>query len=111
MMQLSSSPLTTEAINIQDFQRFTTLFLSFSLCLYSCAVIFQLPHSSLGPRAFWGWAESVVLEGARKLETLCRSVEDTLKAPFVQVGADGAQIFAVSQCVLSGCLSVQILLH
>uniref|UniRef100_A0A3Q3VN76 Uncharacterized protein n=1 Tax=Mola mola TaxID=94237 RepID=A0A3Q3VN76_MOLML len=44
----------------------------------------QLPHSSLSPNAFWGWAESAVLEGARRLETLCRSVEDTLKAPVVQ---------------------------
>ncbi|XP_070769777.1 rho guanine nucleotide exchange factor 37 [Enoplosus armatus] len=44
----------------------------------------QLPHSSLDPTAFWGWAESAVLEGARRLETLCRSVEDTLNAPVVQ---------------------------
>ncbi|XP_038555245.1 rho guanine nucleotide exchange factor 37 isoform X1 [Micropterus salmoides] len=44
----------------------------------------QLPHSSLDPSAFWGWAESAVLEGARRLQTLCQSVEDTLKAPFVQ---------------------------
>ncbi|GAA6221987.1 rho guanine nucleotide exchange factor 37 [Lates japonicus] len=44
----------------------------------------QLPHSSLSPGAFWEWAESVVLQGARSLETLCRSVEDTLNAPVVQ---------------------------
>lgn len=44
----------------------------------------QLPHSFLNPAAFWGWAETAVLEGARKLETLCRSVEDTLNAPVVQ---------------------------
>ncbi|XP_076595638.1 rho guanine nucleotide exchange factor 37 [Chaetodon auriga] len=44
----------------------------------------QLPHSSLSPSAFWRWAESAVLEGARRLETLCRSVEDTLNAPVVQ---------------------------
>ncbi|KAM9357350.1 rho guanine nucleotide exchange factor 37 [Symphorus nematophorus] len=44
----------------------------------------QLPHSPLDPKAFWGWAESAVLEGARRLETLCRSVEDTLNAPVVQ---------------------------
>ncbi|XP_070818371.1 rho guanine nucleotide exchange factor 37 [Chaetodon trifascialis] len=44
----------------------------------------QLPHSSLSPSAFWAWAESAVLEGARRLETLCRSVEDTLNAPVVQ---------------------------
>ncbi|KAM8732308.1 rho guanine nucleotide exchange factor 37 [Acanthopagrus schlegelii] len=44
----------------------------------------QLPHSSLDPSAFWGWAESAVLEGARRIETLCHSVEDTLNAPVVQ---------------------------
>lgn len=44
----------------------------------------QLPHSSLSPGAFWEWAESAVLGGARSLETLCRSVEETLNAPFVQ---------------------------
>ncbi|AWP11623.1 putative rho guanine nucleotide exchange factor 37 [Scophthalmus maximus] len=44
----------------------------------------QLPHSSLSPGAFWEWAESMALEGARRLETLCRSVEDTLNAPVVQ---------------------------
>ncbi|XP_044061650.1 rho guanine nucleotide exchange factor 37 [Siniperca chuatsi] len=44
----------------------------------------QLPHSTLDPSAFWGWAESAVLEGARRLETLCQSVEDTLNAPAVQ---------------------------
>ncbi|XP_018535118.1 rho guanine nucleotide exchange factor 37 [Lates calcarifer] len=44
----------------------------------------QLPHSSLSPGAFWEWAESTVLQGARSLETLCRSVEDTLNAPVVQ---------------------------
>lgn len=44
----------------------------------------QLPHSSLNPGAFWEWAESAVLGGARSLETLCRSVEETLNAPFVQ---------------------------
>ncbi|XP_047440342.1 rho guanine nucleotide exchange factor 37 [Mugil cephalus] len=44
----------------------------------------QLPHSYLQPGAFWEWAESSVLEGARKLQTLCQSVEDTLNAPFVQ---------------------------
>lgn len=44
----------------------------------------QLPHSSLNPSAFWEWAESAVLGGARSLETLCQSVEETLNAPFVQ---------------------------
>ncbi|XP_029702774.1 rho guanine nucleotide exchange factor 37 isoform X2 [Takifugu rubripes] len=44
----------------------------------------QLSHSSLSPPAFWQWAESAVLEGARRLETLCLSVQDTLNAPVVQ---------------------------
>lgn len=44
----------------------------------------QLPHSSLDSGAFWEWAESAALGGARRLETLCRSVEDTLNAPVVQ---------------------------
>ncbi|XP_068428127.1 rho guanine nucleotide exchange factor 37 [Clinocottus analis] len=44
----------------------------------------QLPHSSLNRTAFWEWAESAVLEGASRLQTLCRSVEHTLNAPVVQ---------------------------
>ncbi|XP_026213214.1 rho guanine nucleotide exchange factor 37 [Anabas testudineus] len=44
----------------------------------------QLPQSSLDSGAFWEWAESTVLEEASRLETLCRSVEDTLNAPFIQ---------------------------
>ncbi|XP_031722811.1 rho guanine nucleotide exchange factor 37 isoform X1 [Anarrhichthys ocellatus] len=44
----------------------------------------QLPHSSLNRSAFWEWAECAVLEGARRMETLCRSVEDTLNAPAAQ---------------------------
>ncbi|KAM9795395.1 rho guanine nucleotide exchange factor 37 [Neosynchiropus ocellatus] len=44
----------------------------------------QLPHSAVEPVVFWEWAESAVLEGARRLETLCRSVEETLNAPAVQ---------------------------
>ncbi|XP_051810307.1 rho guanine nucleotide exchange factor 37 [Acanthochromis polyacanthus] len=44
----------------------------------------QLPHSSVHPAAFWEWAESAVLEGARRLETLCQTVQDTLNAPVVQ---------------------------
>ncbi|XP_074530385.1 rho guanine nucleotide exchange factor 37 [Halichoeres trimaculatus] len=44
----------------------------------------QLPQSSLNPKAFWEWAESAVLEGARRLETLCRTVQDTLNAPVDQ---------------------------
>uniref|UniRef100_A0A665V200 Rho guanine nucleotide exchange factor (GEF) 37 n=1 Tax=Echeneis naucrates TaxID=173247 RepID=A0A665V200_ECHNA len=44
----------------------------------------QLPHSSLSPGAFWQWAETSVLEGARRLEALCRGVQDTLNAPVVQ---------------------------
>ncbi|KAM8909618.1 rho guanine nucleotide exchange factor 37 [Spinachia spinachia] len=44
----------------------------------------QLPHSSLSSGVFWEWAESAVLEGAARLETLCRGVENTLNAPVVQ---------------------------
>ncbi len=69
---------------------------SLFVSLFFIAVLFQLPHSSLNPSAFWVWAESTVLEGARRLETLCRSVEDTLNAPVVQVGTDGAEIVVVS---------------
>lgn len=59
----------------------------------------QLPHSSVETGAFWEWAESAVLEGARRLETLCRSVEDTLNAPVVQVSVDGAKV-ALCQIVI-----------
>ncbi|KAM7418163.1 hypothetical protein PAMA_017691 [Pampus argenteus] len=59
----------------------------------------QLPHSSLDPGAFWEWAESAALEGARRLETLCRSVEDTLNAPAVQVQME----LNVSDCALLDC--------
>ncbi|KAF7707482.1 rho guanine nucleotide exchange factor 37 isoform X1 [Silurus meridionalis] len=44
----------------------------------------QLPHTDLDNSAFWEWAESTVLEGARKLERLCQSVQDELNAPIVQ---------------------------
>ncbi|KAB5571408.1 hypothetical protein PHYPO_G00224650 [Pangasianodon hypophthalmus] len=44
----------------------------------------QLPHTYLDSNAFWEWAESSVLEGARKLEMLCQSVQDELNAPIVQ---------------------------
>ncbi|MCJ8734238.1 hypothetical protein PDJAM_G00233020 [Pangasius djambal] len=44
----------------------------------------QLPHTCLDSNAFWEWAESSVLEGARKLEMLCQSVQDELNAPIVQ---------------------------
>ncbi|XP_071776342.2 rho guanine nucleotide exchange factor 37 [Centroberyx gerrardi] len=44
----------------------------------------QLPHSSLESGAFWEWAECAALEGARRLETVCRNVEETLNAPIVQ---------------------------
>lgn len=45
----------------------------------------QLPHTYMDNSAFWEWAESSVLEGARKLEKLCQSVQDELNAPIVQV--------------------------
>ncbi|XP_068596744.1 rho guanine nucleotide exchange factor 37 [Brachionichthys hirsutus] len=44
----------------------------------------QLPHSSLDPRAFWRWAESVALDGTERLDHLCRSVTETLNAPVIQ---------------------------
>lgn len=54
--------------------------------MFSIWLLIQLPQSSLDTTAFWKWAESVVLEEAKRLETLCRSVEDSLNAPFIQVG-------------------------
>ncbi|CAB1337078.1 unnamed protein product [Coregonus sp. 'balchen'] len=47
----------------------------------------QLPHSSLEPNAFWEWAECSVLEGASRLKSVCRNVEDQLNAPIVQHGS------------------------
>ncbi|MEQ2292756.1 hypothetical protein AMECASPLE_026164, partial [Ameca splendens] len=44
----------------------------------------QLPHSSCHPKEFLEWVENAVLEGVRKLEILCQSVEETLNAPVVQ---------------------------
>ncbi|CAJ1059192.1 rho guanine nucleotide exchange factor 37 [Xyrichtys novacula] len=44
----------------------------------------QLPHSPLSSKAFWEWTESAVLEGAKKLETLCQTVQETLNAPVDQ---------------------------
>uniref|UniRef100_A0A3B3DX13 Rho guanine nucleotide exchange factor (GEF) 37 n=2 Tax=Oryzias melastigma TaxID=30732 RepID=A0A3B3DX13_ORYME len=44
----------------------------------------QLPHSFLSDSAFWEWAESAVLDGARNLQALCQTVEETLNAPAVQ---------------------------
>ncbi|XP_061542027.1 LOW QUALITY PROTEIN: rho guanine nucleotide exchange factor 37 [Phycodurus eques] len=44
----------------------------------------QLPHSSLDASAFWEWAETAVLEGARSLDALGQSVEETLLGPASQ---------------------------
>ncbi|XP_066505225.1 rho guanine nucleotide exchange factor 37 isoform X2 [Hoplias malabaricus] len=44
----------------------------------------QLPHSYLDSSAFCEWAEGSVLEGARKLDALCQSIQDELNAPIVQ---------------------------
>ncbi|KAI2656734.1 Rho guanine nucleotide exchange factor 37 [Labeo rohita] len=33
---------------------------------------------------FWKWAETSVLEGSRRMESLCQSVQDELNAPIVQ---------------------------
>ncbi|XP_029918116.1 rho guanine nucleotide exchange factor 37 isoform X2 [Myripristis murdjan] len=51
----------------------------------------QLPHSSLDPGAFWEWAEHTVLEEAKKLETLCQDVQETLNAPAVQPPSPSSQ--------------------
>ncbi|KAM8848147.1 rho guanine nucleotide exchange factor 37 [Synchiropus picturatus] len=51
----------------------------------------QLPHSAVEPAVFWEWAESAVLEGARRLETLCRSVEETLNTPVAQTLSPSSQ--------------------
>lgn len=45
-----------------------------------------------------------MLEGARRIETLCRSVEDTLNAPVVQVGTNGAEIVLLHCCFVGMCL-------
>ncbi|XP_051716198.1 rho guanine nucleotide exchange factor 37 isoform X3 [Ctenopharyngodon idella] len=44
----------------------------------------QLPHSYLETGEFWKWAEISVLEGSRRMESLCQSVQDELNAPIVQ---------------------------
>ena len=44
-----------------------------------------------------------MLEGARRIETLCRSVEDTLHAPVVQVGTR-AEIVLLHCCTVGICL-------
>ncbi|KAK7141554.1 hypothetical protein R3I93_015642 [Phoxinus phoxinus] len=44
----------------------------------------QLPHSYLEAGEFWKWAETSVLEGSRRMESLCQSVQDELNAPIVQ---------------------------
>lgn len=43
----------------------------------------QLPHSAISPSAFWDWANGAVLEGMKKLQVLCQSVEEALSAPLV----------------------------
>uniref|UniRef100_A0A8C2FKS5 Rho guanine nucleotide exchange factor (GEF) 37 n=1 Tax=Cyprinus carpio TaxID=7962 RepID=A0A8C2FKS5_CYPCA len=44
----------------------------------------QLPHSHLEDSEFWKWAETSVLEGSRRMESLCQSVQEELSAPIVQ---------------------------
>lgn len=51
--------------------------------------------------AFWQWAESAVFEGARRLETLCQSVEETLNAPYVQVGLETSFAKVSDSCSVS----------
>ncbi|KAK7922366.1 hypothetical protein WMY93_009268 [Mugilogobius chulae] len=43
----------------------------------------QLSHSAMSPSAFWEWAEAAVMEGMRKLQDLCQTVEEALSAPVV----------------------------
>ncbi|XP_030621859.1 rho guanine nucleotide exchange factor 37 [Chanos chanos] len=51
----------------------------------------QLSHSHLEPSAFWEWAESSVLEGAKNLESLCQRVQEALNVPIVQPLSPGSQ--------------------
>ncbi|KAJ8338491.1 hypothetical protein SKAU_G00374570 [Synaphobranchus kaupii] len=44
----------------------------------------QFPHNFMEPSAFWEWAKGSVLEGAKRLESLCRSLEEEMNAPIVQ---------------------------
>ncbi|XP_026081146.1 rho guanine nucleotide exchange factor 37-like [Carassius auratus] len=44
----------------------------------------QLTHSLLEDGEFWKWAETSVLEGSRRMESLCQSVQCVLDAPIVQ---------------------------
>nr|XP_055033372.1 rho guanine nucleotide exchange factor 37 isoform X1 [Misgurnus anguillicaudatus] len=46
--------------------------------------IHQLPHSSMEDGEFWKWAENSVLDGSRRMESLCQNVQETLNAPIVQ---------------------------
>lgn len=52
------------------------------------SVSWQLPHSYLEAGEFWKWAETSVLEGSRRMESLCQSVQDELNAPIVQVSSN-----------------------
>lgn len=58
--------------------------LAMDMELLATSFTHQLPHTHLDSNAFWEWAERSVLEGARKLEMLCQSVQDELNAPIVQ---------------------------
>ncbi|XP_051505864.1 rho guanine nucleotide exchange factor 37-like [Myxocyprinus asiaticus] len=51
----------------------------------------QLPHSNLEAGEFWKWAECLVLEGSRRLESLCQSAQDDLNAPIVQALSPGSE--------------------
>lgn len=56
----------------------------------------QLPHSYLEDCEFWKWAETSVLEGSRRLESLCQSVQDELNAPIVQVSSNTETHYCLS---------------
>lgn len=62
------------------------------------SVSWQLPHSYLETGEFWKWAEISVLEGSRRMESLCQSVQDELNAPIVQVSSNTETHY----CLLQG---------
>lgn len=62
------------------------------------SVSWQLPHSYLEAGEFWKWAETSVLEGSRRMESLCQNVQDELNAPIVQVSS----ITETHYCLLPG---------
>lgn len=77
-----------------------------AICAHLPHVSLQLTHSSLSPGAFWEWAESSVLEGARRLQHLCRMVEDKLNAPDAQVSVQIGFHSFIQQQTTSGSFTL-----